>query len=232
MVPDEHREPDVENPILEEKAAKADAHIGKARNSVIRTVVDENEAARDFYNRYNRFEVKESDREEYQRYRDGLSEEEAAMLDAGYHFYGVSFENQGGLVMPLVLRFTLEDGTEEVRRIAAEVWLKNEVASQSGSTSHSLWCRLHWIRSWKWRIPIVAITIGQQWQSQASLTCTHAAQQADGNAMVAAILCAKQELQATNKLPIQDREPSHWGGFFIAKSLFNKVLSFEGYLSL
>ena len=120
------KNPDVENPILEEKAAKADAHIGKARNSVIRTVVDENEAARDFYNRYNRFEVKESDREEYQRYRDGLSEEEAAMLDAGYHFYGVSFENQGGLVMPLVLRFTLEDGTEEVRRIAAEVWLKNE----------------------------------------------------------------------------------------------------------
>jgi hypothetical protein len=118
--------PDVENPILEEKARKADAHIGKSRNSVIRTVVDENEAARDFYNRYNRFEVKESDREEYQSYREGLSEEEAVMLDAGYHFYGITFKNQGGLVMPLVLRFTLEDGTEEVKRIAAEVWLKNE----------------------------------------------------------------------------------------------------------
>ena len=70
--------------------------------------------------------MKESDREEYQRYRDGLNSEEAAMLDAGYHFYGVSFENQGGLVMPLVLRFTLDDGTEVIKRIAAEVWLKNE----------------------------------------------------------------------------------------------------------
>jgi len=38
----------------------------------------------------------------------------------------VTFENQGGLIMPLVLRFTLEDGTEEVKRIPAEVWLKNE----------------------------------------------------------------------------------------------------------
>ena len=80
MVPDELEKSDVENPILEEKAAKADAHIGKARNSVIRTVVDENEAARDFYNRYNRFEVKESDREEYQRYRDGLSEKRQQCL--------------------------------------------------------------------------------------------------------------------------------------------------------
>ena len=126
MVSDEFNESDVENPILEEKAPKRRCAHWKISNSAIRTVVDENEAARDFYNRYNRFEVKESDREEYQSYRDGLSEEEAAMLDAGYHFFGVTFENQGGLVMPLVLRLTLEDGTEEVKRIAAEVWLKNE----------------------------------------------------------------------------------------------------------
>ncbi|HAF46943.1 MAG TPA: aminopeptidase, partial [Cryomorphaceae bacterium] len=29
-------------------------------------------------------------------------------------------------IMPLVLRFTLEDGQEEVIRIPAEVWIKNE----------------------------------------------------------------------------------------------------------
>ena len=75
--------PDVENPLKAEKAKSADAHIGKARNSVIRTVVEENESARDFYNSYNRFEVKASVSEEYQRYLDGLSEEEAAMLDSG-----------------------------------------------------------------------------------------------------------------------------------------------------
>jgi len=118
--------PDIEKPFQEVKATEADAHIGKPRNSVIRTMVDEVPETRDFYNIYNPYAVSEADREAYQRYRDGLSAEEAAILDAGHHFYGLTFENQGGLIMPLVLRFTLEDGQEEVMRIPAEVWLKNE----------------------------------------------------------------------------------------------------------
>ena len=118
--------PDVEKPFEAEKDRKANDHVGRARNEVIRTMVDEVPATRDFYNSYNPFEVAAADTEAYDRYRAGLSEQEAALLDAGYHFYGVTFENQGGLIMPLVLRFTLEDGTEEVKRIPAEVWLKNE----------------------------------------------------------------------------------------------------------
>ena len=118
--------PDVEKPFEAEKDRNANDHVGRARNEVIRTMVDEVPATRDFYNSYNPFEVAAADREAYDRYRAGLSEQEAALLDAGYHFYGVTFENQGGLIMPLVLRFTLEDGTEEVKRIPAEVWLKNE----------------------------------------------------------------------------------------------------------
>lgn len=120
------KNPDVEKPFEAEKDRKANAHVGRARNEVIRTMVDEVPATRDFYNSYNLFEVSAADREAYESYRAGLSKEEAALLDAGYHFYGVTFENQGGLIMPLVLRFTLEDGTEEVKRIPAEVWLKNE----------------------------------------------------------------------------------------------------------
>ena len=120
------KNPDVEKPFEAEKDRKANDHVGRARNEVIRTMVDEVPATRDFYNSYNPFEVSDADREAYNRYHAGLSEEEAALLDAGYHFYGVTFENQGGLIMPLVVRFTLEDGTEEVKRIPAEVWLKNE----------------------------------------------------------------------------------------------------------
>ncbi|MDA8576936.1 M1 family metallopeptidase [Schleiferiaceae bacterium] len=120
------KNPDVEKPFEAEKDRKANAHVGRARNEVIRTMVDEVPATRDFYNSYNPFEVSAADREAYESYRAGLSKEEAALLDAGYHFYGVTFENQGGLIMPLVLRFTLEDGTEEVKRIPAEVWLKKE----------------------------------------------------------------------------------------------------------
>ena len=113
------KDPDVEKPFEAEKDRQANDHVGRARNEVIRTMVDEVPATRDFYNSYNPFEVSAADREAYDRYRAGLSKEEATLLDAGYHFYGVTFENQGGLLMPLVLRFTLEDGTEEVKRIPA-----------------------------------------------------------------------------------------------------------------
>jgi hypothetical protein len=99
--------PDIEKPFQEEVSRKADEHIGKSRNSVIRTVVDEVPASRDFYNSYNEFEISDKDRLAYQRYRESLNDEEAALLDAGYHFYGVTFENQGGLIMPLSIAFYL-----------------------------------------------------------------------------------------------------------------------------
>ncbi|HAF46944.1 MAG TPA: aminopeptidase, partial [Cryomorphaceae bacterium] len=65
--------PDIEKPFKEVKAAEADAHIGKPRNSVIRTMVDEVPETRDFYNSYNPYTVSEADREAYNRYRDRLT---------------------------------------------------------------------------------------------------------------------------------------------------------------
>lgn len=119
-------DPEVENPLKAAKANEYQQHIGYARNEPIRTVVEETAAARDFYNSYNPYEITEEAKTQYKRYRASLSEEQAAMLDKGYHFYGITFENIGGLIMPIVLRFTLEDGSEQIVRIPAEVWLKSE----------------------------------------------------------------------------------------------------------
>ena len=60
--------PDVEKPFEARRDSASDAHIGKSRNSVLRTVVDEDESARDFYNRYNPYEVSDRDRIAYQNY--------------------------------------------------------------------------------------------------------------------------------------------------------------------
>ena len=46
------------------------------------------------------------------------------MLSSGKHFYQLTFENIGGLVMPLVVEFTYTDGTTDVRRVPAEIWRK------------------------------------------------------------------------------------------------------------
>jgi hypothetical protein len=42
------------------------------------------------------------------------------------YFYQVSLTNKGGLVMPLILEFTYEDGTKDVEKIPAEIWRLNE----------------------------------------------------------------------------------------------------------
>ena len=79
------KDPDLEKPFEAEKDRQANDHVGRARNEVIRTMVDEVPATRDFYNSYNPFEVSAADREAYDRYRAVLSKEAAAVLDAGYN---------------------------------------------------------------------------------------------------------------------------------------------------
>ena len=76
----------------------------------------------DFYTTVDKYEVIKLDREEYQEYMDGLDPEDKETLASGKQFYEVTVENIGGLVMPLIFRFEYTDGTEEIRRIPAEIW--------------------------------------------------------------------------------------------------------------
>lgn len=41
-------------------------------------------------------------------------------------YYELTFKNKGGLVTPIIIRWTYEDGTQEVQYIHAYVWRKNE----------------------------------------------------------------------------------------------------------
>ena len=45
---------------------------------------------------------------------------------AGNYYYEISFTNKGGLVSPIIIKWTFADGTEEVERINAYIWRKNE----------------------------------------------------------------------------------------------------------
>ena len=45
---------------------------------------------------------------------------------AGKNFYELKFTNKGGLVMPIILEWTFDDGSTEIERIPAQVWRKNE----------------------------------------------------------------------------------------------------------
>ena len=45
--------------------------------------------------------------------------------DPNQFYYELSFENEGGLPMPLLIQFNFEDNTTEMVRIPAEIWRKN-----------------------------------------------------------------------------------------------------------
>jgi hypothetical protein len=47
-------------------------------------------------------------------------------IAGGKTLYELTFSNKGGLVMPIIIEWTYEDGTKEIDRIAVNVWRKNE----------------------------------------------------------------------------------------------------------
>ncbi|RMG18322.1 MAG: M1 family peptidase, partial [Bacteroidetes bacterium] len=55
-----------------------------------------------------------------------LSEEQRRRLGPEAYFYELTFENVGGLVMPIILEFTLADGSTKVERLPAEIWRRND----------------------------------------------------------------------------------------------------------
>ena len=50
-----------------------------------------------------------------------------ARLASGEYYYQLDFSNIGGLVMPLVIEFTFEDGETLIERVPAEIWSKNNL---------------------------------------------------------------------------------------------------------
>ncbi len=108
-------------------AAKADAEprdITQIRNEEEgwKSLVETDPKAVDFYTNYDENTVTKADKDAAQNALANLSDEEKALLEEDIHLYEISFENIGGLVMPLIIQFEYEDGTSEIRRIPAEIW--------------------------------------------------------------------------------------------------------------
>ncbi|MFN9603155.1 MAG: M1 family metallopeptidase [Planctomycetota bacterium] len=107
--------------------AKADKEsqrktLSQQRNESLPKRVDEFPELKDFYNEYDPSAVTEEQRKAYEKALSEMSEQERAMLESTDRFYRVSFKNVGGLVMPVILMVTLEDGSEQEFRIPAEIW--------------------------------------------------------------------------------------------------------------
>lgn len=52
--------------------------------------------------------------------------EEKSKLQSPKYFYEVTFNKPGGLVMPIIVELTFEDGTTENHKFPAQIWVKND----------------------------------------------------------------------------------------------------------
>ncbi|MCI5080451.1 MAG: M1 family peptidase, partial [Saprospiraceae bacterium] len=103
--------------------------ISKKRNREegMKFAVDQDESLRDFYTTYKPWETEDSIQEyTVQLYEETFTQKEKEKMYGDNHYYELYFKNKGGLVMPVILEWTFEDGSTEVERIPAEIWRKNE----------------------------------------------------------------------------------------------------------
>ncbi|KFE99211.1 aminopeptidase [Chryseobacterium formosense] len=105
--------------------------ISKIRNKEDKTInfeVEKDKDLQDFYYRYDRGQEKVDTNKEY-----SLKSEPNAALDKkeqekfkNINAYQIDFVNKGGLVMPIILEFTFEDGSKLRDRTSAQIWRHNE----------------------------------------------------------------------------------------------------------
>lgn len=79
----------------------------------------------DFYNEHDKFTVTNKQRNAYADLIKGLADWEVELLKDKSNIYLMDFSNKGGLVMPIFLEVTYEDGSSEEIRLRAEIWRKN-----------------------------------------------------------------------------------------------------------
>lgn len=113
--------------------ANAFDDISKIRNRNDKNIIfltDADTSLRDFYWRYTRgLESYDSTVKfpvaSFMGDPELLNAEEKAKY-ASANLYEITFINKGGLVMPIIVEFTFEDGTKQLERIPAQIWRKNE----------------------------------------------------------------------------------------------------------
>ncbi|MDB4194796.1 M1 family metallopeptidase [Gammaproteobacteria bacterium] len=111
-------------------------HDQRNEAAKIETRVTERPELLDIYNKYDEFTPSDREMRDSKEILEDLYDKndsdpewkKKALVDAiekdeGYYIF--EFSNKGGLVMPIPLEITYEDGTKELIRIPVEIWRKN-----------------------------------------------------------------------------------------------------------
>ncbi len=111
------------------KAEEPFQDISKIRNreSGIQFAVQADPDLVDFYTTYRPWETADSvQTQKVVLYDEVFDKEEKLEKFGKKNYYELQFSNKGGMVMPIILEWTFADGTQEIERIPAEIWRKDE----------------------------------------------------------------------------------------------------------
>ena len=127
---------DTENPDIDldrrrqEEADKPEPRFEEMnRDEGRKTWVELNTDVRDFYDKNDRFTVTNKERNAYRKKLEKFETWERKALERAVkedkNYYVLDFSNVGGLVMPILLELTFEDGSTEEMMIPAEIWRRS-----------------------------------------------------------------------------------------------------------
>jgi len=120
--------PTIEKAKQKEMDAQKDEHIGHPRNreSIEETVNERDSLIDDFYGKRDIYEVDQIHANEYAEFEEKLTDKQKELLNSGKQFYELTFENLGGIPMPLIIRFTFKNDSTQIVHIPAEIWRRQE----------------------------------------------------------------------------------------------------------
>jgi hypothetical protein len=122
------QDPDVESAFDRAASENEPADISLIRDAsyITETYLEADPSLHDFYTTTDPFMVLELDKVESQERLGKMNAEEIALLQSGKNYYEITFRNKGGLVMPLIVEFELDNGEKLLHRIPAEIWKMSE----------------------------------------------------------------------------------------------------------
>ncbi len=125
------QDPDVEADFRRERDANTPADVTDERNEGRETYLEQDPTLHDYYTQRDKYEVLKLDKDEYNEMLEGMDADDRAMLADGKNYYQVDIRRIGGLVMPVIVEFELENGERIRHHIPAEIWkMDDEVVSK------------------------------------------------------------------------------------------------------
>ncbi|MNJ92129.1 hypothetical protein D3C87_97870 [compost metagenome] len=121
--------PEIEKAENKKVADSKPQFIGDIRNkeSIKQTVNERDTLIDDFYAKRDIYKADRLDKKEYDELQAKLTPEQKKLLDSKKQFYELAFTNKGGLVTPLIIQATFEDGSTKETRIPAEIWKMDDI---------------------------------------------------------------------------------------------------------